>query len=453
MTETEQRLIDIVHDLDEARRRLNRRAGYTETALSERAKEGIRRVFGVELTAEQVVDRILDEVRTEGDASLRRYTEAFDGAVPDPIEVPRALWEEAYAALSPELAEALEVAAEQIEAFHQKQVRTSWLDWSDEGALGQILRPLERIGIYVPGGLVAYPSTLMMTAIPARVAGVEEIVVCAPPSGGQISPVVLAAASVARVDRVFQVGGAQAIGAMAFGTESIPHVDKIYGPGNVFVVTAKRRVSGTVGIDSLPGPTETLVVADGSADPALVAADLLAQAEHDPMASPILITTDAGIVSEVTRELESQLNHLERAEIARLALRNNGVIVVVPDVESAMELANGYAPEHLCLLLADPWAAMPLVRHAGGVFVGESSPEALADYTLGPSHVMPTGGTARFASPINVSEFVKVITVAAGNKKAVERLGPGAALFARAEGLTAHARAIEMRLERTENQA
>lgn len=446
MTETGAQLISVVRDLDKARRRLNRRGGYEEPALSERAKEGIRRVFGADLTADQVVDRILADVRTEGDAALRRYTEAFDGTIPHPIEVPRELWEEAYLALPPELAEALEIAAEQIEAFHQKQVRTSWLEWDDEGALGQILRPLERIGIYVPGGLAAYPSTLMMTAIPARVAGVEEIIVCAPPSGGQISPVVLAAASVAGVDRVFQVGGAQAIGAMAYGTESVPHVDKIYGPGNIFVVTAKKRVSGTVGIDSLPGPTETLVVADGTADPALVAADLLAQAEHDPMASPILITTDEALVEPVTEQIEAQLHQLERAEIARLALKNNGVIVVAPSIEAAMELANGYAPEHLCLLLDKPWDAIPLVKHAGGVFVGESSPEALADYTLGPSHVMPTGGTARFASPVNVSEFVKVISVAAANEKALDRLGPGAALFARAEGLTGHARAIEMRL-------
>jgi histidinol dehydrogenase len=288
-----------------------------------------------------------------------------------------------------------------------------------------------------------------MTAIPARVAGVEEIVVCSPAShGGQISPLMLAAAEVAGVDRVFRIGGAQAIAAMAFGTESVPHVDKIYGPGNIFVVLAKRRVFGLVDIDQLPGPTETLLVADGAADPELVAADLLAQAEHDPMASAILIATSETLAAAVLEELPRQLATLERAEIAAQSLAANGLVVIAPDVETAIELANGYAPEHLCLLLRDPWSYVPLIRHAGGIFVGEESPEALGDYTAGPSHVMPTGGTARFSSPIHVAEFTKVISVIAANRRAVRRLGPATSALARAEGLTAHARAIERRLAR-----
>ena len=440
-------IVRLVRDVAEARRLLTRRRGFAEPVLSPRARETTRRVFGEDLTVDQVVDRILADVREQGDAALRRYTEAFEGVIPHPIEVPRSAWEEAYEALPSELAQALEIAAEQIERFHRKQVRTSWIDWDEEGALGQLVRPIDGIGIYVPGGLAAYPSSLLMTAVPARVAAVREIVICAPPTGGAISPVVLAAAAVAGVDRVFQVGGAQAIAAMAYGTESIPGVDKIYGPGNIFVVTAKRRVSGAVGIEFLPGPTETMVVADDMADPRHVAADLLAQAEHDPMASPILVTTSELAARRVRDELARQLPQLSRAEIAETALRTNGLIAVVPDLATAMDLANGYAPEHLCLLVDRPWDALPLVRNAGGVFVGENSPEAMADYTLGPSHVMPTGGSARFASPIHVQDFTKVISVAAANERALSRVGPAAAVFARAEGLDGHALAIERRLE------
>jgi histidinol dehydrogenase len=290
-----------------------------------------------------------------------------------------------------------------------------------------------------------------MTAIPARVAGVEEIVLCSPAGAdGEVSPLVLAAAEVADVDRVFAVGGAQAIAAMAFGTESVPHVDKIFGPGNIFVVLAKRRVYGIVDIDQLPGPTETLLIADESADPELVAADLLAQAEHDPMASAILITSSPMLAHAALEEIPVQLVTLERAEIAGQSLASNGMVVLVPDLETAIELANAYAPEHLCLLLRDPWSLVPKVRNAGGIFVGEDSPEALGDYTAGPSHVMPTGGTARFSSPIHVAEFTKVISVIAANRQAVRRLGQATSRLARAEGLTAHARAIERRLEKLE---
>jgi histidinol dehydrogenase len=441
----------LIKDVAEARRLLTRRRGFAETELSPQARDGILRVFGADLSAEEVVARILADVRDEGDAALLRYAIAFGGKEPASLEVPRTDWQRALRGLDPDLQASLRLAAEQIAAFHRKQVRTSWLDYSDEGALGQVVRPLERVGVYTPGGLAAYPSSLLMTAIPARVAGVEEIVLCSPAGAdGEVSPLVLAAAEVADVDRVFAVGGAQAIAAMAFGTESVPHVDKIFGPGNIFVVLAKRRVYGIVDIDQLPGPTETLLIADESADPELVAADLLAQAEHDPMASAILITSSPMLAHAALEEIPVQLVTLERAEIAGQSLASNGMVVLVPDLETAIELANAYAPEHLCLLLRDPWSLVPKVRNAGGIFVGEDSPEALGDYTAGPSHVMPTGGTARFSSPIHVAEFTKVISVIAANRQAVRRLGQATSRLARAEGLTAHARAIERRLEKLE---
>ena len=439
------RLID---DVDEARRLLTRRRGFEETLLSPKMQDGIRRVFGEDLTAEETVSRILEDVRQEGDAAVREYSLAFQGMLPANLEVPRSSWKRALDALDPDLQDALRLSAAQIDSFHRKQLRTSWMDYSAEGALGQIVRPLERVGIYTPGGTAVYPSSLLMTAIPARVAGVGEIIVCSP-SGpdGRVSPLVLAAAEVANVDRLFAVGGAQAIGAMAYGTATIPHVDKILGPGNIFVVLAKQQVYGIVDIDQLPGPTETLLVADESANPTLAAADMLAQAEHDPMATAILITCSPMLAHAVLEELPGQLAELERAEIAGQSLAANGLIVITPDIETAIKLANAYAPEHLCLLLNNPWSVVPQVRNAGGIFIGEDSPEAIGDYTAGPSHVMPTGGTARFSSPINVAEFTKVISVAALNRSALRRLGPATSLFARAEGLTAHARAVERRLE------
>ena len=439
----------LVTDVAETRRHLTRKRGFSEPSLSPRAKDGIRRVFGTDLSADEVVARILRDVRDEGDAAVMRYAAAFDGAAPAQLEVPKAEWEKAARAIDPRLLEAMHVAAQRIRAFHQRQVRTSWLEWDELGALGQVVRPLERVGIYTPGGTAVYPSSLLMTAIPARVAGVDEIVVCSPAgTDGELSPLILAAAHVAGVDRVFRIGGVQAIAAMAYGTSTVPHVDKIYGPGNIFVVLAKQQVYGMVAIDQLPGPTETLVVADDSADPTLVAADLIAQAEHDPMASAILLTTSRSLAETVLQEIPTQLATLDRSEIASESLAANGMIAVVPDVATAISLANAYAPEHLCLLLRDPWGAIGLVKHAGGIFLGEDSPEALGDYTSGPSHVMPTGGTARFFSPINVAEFTKVISVAAANRRAIEELGPATIALARAEGLTGHARAIELRLER-----
>ena len=411
-------------------------------------QEGIRRVFGADLTAEQVVDRILADVRDEGDAAVLRYTAAFDGAAPRTSRSRKPSGRPRCDGLDPELQDALRPRRRADRAFHRKQLRTSWLDYSDEGALGQVVRPLERVGVYTPGGTAVYPSSLLMTAVPARVAGVEEIIVCSPPGqDGRVSPLMLAAAEVAGVDRVFRIGGAQAIAAMAYGTETVPHVDKIYGPGNIFVVLAKRRVFGIVDIDQLPGPTETLLVADDSADPELVAADLLAQAEHDPMASAILITTSPMLADAVLAELPLQLADAGAADIAAaVAGRQRPDRASCPTSRrpSTWRTATRRSTSACCCATL---VCVPLVRHAGGIFVGEDSPEALGDYTAGPSHVMPTGGTARFSSPIHVAEFTKVISVAAANHRALRRLGPATLTLARAEGLTAHARAIERRLE------
>ncbi|MGI8643569.1 MAG: histidinol dehydrogenase, partial [Thermomicrobiales bacterium] len=319
----------IVTDQDEIRRRLTRRRGFTDTALSPRLRESITRIFGEPLSARAVVERIISDVRETGDDAVRHYTRIIDGDVPDSLEVPRSAWLRAYESLDADVQQALWTAGKQIDRFHRLQKRTSWLDWSEDGALGQIVTPIERIGIYTPGGTAAYPSTLLMTAIPARVAGVKHITICAPPANGAINPTILAAAYVAGVDQVFQVGGAQAIAAMAFGTDSIDHVDKIFGPGNIFVALAKQAVYGVVGIDQLAGPTETLLIADASADPALLAADLLAQAEHDAMASAILLTTDLDVAEQTATELESQLPRLERQQIASESLQSQGLIVVV----------------------------------------------------------------------------------------------------------------------------
>ena len=438
--------VPIIEDVEEISRRLTRRHGFEEGDLPPHVQASVERTWGEPLSARDVVERIISEVRAGGDAALASLSQRIEGHVPDSLEVPADALRAAFEGLDADLRAALRLSAEQIERFHAKQRRTSWVDWDAEGALGQIVTPLDRVGIYAPGGTAPYPSTLLMVAVPARVAGVGEIIVCSPPTGGAISPIILAAAHVAGVDRVFGVGGAQAIAAMAYGTETIPHVDKVLGPGNIFVTLAKREVFGVVAIDQLAGPTETLLIADATASPASLAADLLAQAEHDPMASPILLTTDAGVARATREAWCEQLPSLARHAIASAAMANQGLIGVVPDLATAVDLSNRYAPEHLCLLVHDPWALVPLVRHAGGIFLGEDSPEALGDYAMGISHVMPTGGTARFSSPVHVADFTKVISLAAVNRQALDRLGPAAARLARAEGLTGHARAIERRL-------
>jgi histidinol dehydrogenase len=429
----------------QARILLERNFGENETPahLLERTKA----TFGEPLTVEQVVERILKSVRDHGDDALRDWSSRLEGVTLDQIQVSQQELEEAT--VEPLLQAALELAIARVRAFHQKQPVGGWIEHSLEGALGQMVRPLERVGVYVPGGAAPLISSLIHTAVPALVAGVQEVIVATPPNkAGQIHPAILVTARALGISKIFKLGGAQAIGALAFGTQSVPKVDKIAGPGNAFVVAAKRQVYGQTGIEALPGPTETLVLADHSADARLVAADLLAQAEHLG-AQPVLVSSSLDLLERVNLELEGQVNALPEPNRtwAQESLRDRFVRVHCQTLLEGLELSNLYAPEHLCLLIENPWDALGLVQHAGGVFVGEDSMEALGDYLAGPSHVMPTGGTARFSSPVNVRDFQKIISVVGINKSTLERIGPAAARLARAEGLEAHARAIEARLE------
>ena len=437
-----------IFSLTEARQTVLRRRRFDDLVIPPALQARLDEQWGAGTTPAQVVERILARVRDEGDAALHAFSEQIEGVALDALVVSPADIQAAYAAIGPELVAALRVAAGEIERFHRRQTRQSWVDWSAEGALGQIVVPLARVGIYTPGGSAPLPSSLLMAAIPARVAGVEEIVVCSPPQRetGQVSPLVLVAADIVGVQTIYKLGGAQAIAAMAYGTETVQAVDKIAGPGNLFVVLAKRAVYGIVDIEALPGPTETLVIADADADPRLVAADLLAQAEHDPLASAILLTPSAALAEAVQSAVGQQLAGLERATIAAAALASQSGIVLVADLDEAIRVSNAYAPEHLCLLVAEPWRWVGAIRNAGGIFLGERSFEVLGDYVAGPSHIMPTGGTARWASPVNVDDFRKVISLIGMNEQALQRLGPVAARLARAEGLTAHARAVELRL-------
>lgn len=441
--------IPIFTDIEQAKNSVLARVALDAVDVSPRVQQSLDAMFGIGTTPAAAVEQILASVRRDGDAALQRWSREIEGVEVKHFEVERAAIERAYQRLDPALIEALRVAAGEIRRFHSKQTRQSWVDWSHEGALGQIILPLERVGVYAPGGTAPLPSSLLMAAIPAKVAGVSEIIVCSPPQRdtGEISPLTLVAADIAGVDRIFRLGGAQAIGAMAYGTVSVPHVDKIVGPGNLFVVLAKRAVYGMVDIESLPGPTETLVIADADANPELVAADLLAQAEHDVIASAILLTNSHDLAQAVQAQVGQQLEELERADIAAQSIANRSGIVVTATLDQAFELANAYAPEHLCLLLNDPWQHIGKVRNAGGIFVGERSFEVLGDYVAGPSHIMPTGGTARYASPVNVDDFRKVISLVGLNEAALQRLGPVAQRLAEAEGLTAHAAAVRRRLK------
>jgi histidinol dehydrogenase len=425
---------------------LLRRVRLDELATDASVAARTEAVFGEPLTPEQFVERVHTEVRARGDPALRQLSLKLEGTAPDSFETTREEIEDAYHQVPADLVADMRLAAERIMAFHRQQPRQSWIDYAE--GLGQMVIPLERVGLYAPAGRAAYPSTVLMTAVPARAAGVDEVILCTPPqASGRQRAEMLVAADIARVDRIFKLGGAQAIVAMAYGTQSIPRVDKILGPGNIFVVLAKRRVFGAVDIDQLPGPTETLVLADDTADPDEVAADLLAQAEHDTLASPLLITTSATLAGAVQQAVERQLATLSTAETARTSLSTRGGAVVVPDVETGVDLANAYAPEHLCLLVRDPWTLIGRVRHAGGVFVGSSSPEAAGDYVAGPSHVMPTAQTARFSSPLSVADFVKITSVVGLSRQRLQEIGPAAARLARAEGFEGHARAVEIRLE------
>jgi len=387
----------------------------------------------------QAVRKILYSIEQEGDVALDRISTELDGQAVE--EIPKKAWREAYENLNADLRDGLETAKERIEAFYGKEPMGGFLDAGSEGVLGQLVRPLDCVGVYVPGGSAPLLSTVLMTVVPAKVAGVERIIMASPPV---VHPGILAAAWVGGVDRLFAMGGAQAIGAMAFGTQRVPRVDKVVGPGNRYVVLAKREVYGVVGMESLPGPTETLIVADASADPKLLAADMLAQAEHGADSEAWLLSPYRQLLEAVAEELERQIEDLPRAEIAQQALARSG-LVHVENVAQALELANLYAPEHLCLSVQDPLAYLGQVRSAGGVFLGEHSCEALGDYIAGPSHVMPTSGTARFGGGLALRDFLKVIPVIGLTQEAAARLSILGARMAREEGLEAHARALDRR--------
>ena len=436
----------IIDDLEVARAAIIRRASLSEPVLPEAVQRGIDELWGEPVTPAAHVARIIDAVAREGDAAVARFSQRFDGSAYERVEVSADEIAEAFELVSPEDRDAIAFAVQRVRRYHQTQLEHAPTSFTARGT-GMLVRPLARVGVYMTGSDAALPSSVIHTAIPAIVAGVEEVIgVTAARADGTVSPLKLVAAQLSGIKRIFRASGAQAIAALAFGTETIPRVDKIAGPGGIFVTIAKQRLYGRVGIDAIYGPTETLVVADDSAAADLVAADLLAQAEHDVLATPVLITISRAQAEAVAAQVEAQLATLERAAIARAAIARGGAIIV-RDLEEAMALANEFAPEHLCLLVAKPEALLPLVKNAGGVFLGESSPEVLGDYTAGPSHVMPTGGSARFAGPLSVLDFLKITTVIALSAEDLARLGPYAARIARAEGLTGHARSIERRLE------
>ena len=400
-------------------------------------------------SVEDVVSDIIAQVRARGDEALLDYTARFDKAQLSDLRVSAEEIAEARAAVEPSFIEILEKAARNIRKFHEAQKRQSFIINDEDGVvMGQKIIPVDRAGLYVPGGTAAYPSTVLMDAIPAKIAGVREVVMATPPQAdGSVNPAILAAASVAGVDRIYKVGGAQAIAALAYGTESVPRVDKIVGPGNAFVAEAKKQVYGQVSIDMIAGPSEILIVADGKSCPAHVAADLLSQAEHDRYASAVLVTDSMELAEAVSAELERQLPELERYEIARASIDNNGKIIVADDIEAAIDIANEIAPEHLELCLDNPFDYLDKVRHAGSVFMGRSCPEALGDYMAGPNHTLPTSGTARFSSPLSVDDFVKKTQYTYYTREALGKVARDIAAFATKEGLTAHARSAVIRLE------
>jgi len=388
---------------------------------------------------------IIDEVRRGGDAALIELTRKIDGVKLASLEVSKKEVAGAYQQVDGELVDALKLAAERIRRFHQAQKECLWHEVAQEG-MTQLIRPLTRVGVYAPGGTAPYPSSLLMTAVPASVAGVNEIVMVTPPKpGGAIPAVMLVAADIAGIDRMYSVGGAQAVAALAYGTETVPAVDKICGPGNIFVTLAKKLVCGVVGIDGLRGPSEVLIIAGEAASPELCAADLLAQAEHDPLAQSVLVTTSTRFADEVNRELGRQMEELSRRQIVEQSL-NSGIIAVVSSLDEAIELANLYAPEHLLLMVAEADDYLDKVVNAGCIVAGSKATVVLGDYVEGPSHALPTGGTARFSSPLTVADFIKFINVVTVDDDGLRKLGPAAVTIARAEGLDAHARSVERRL-------
>ncbi|MBO5556679.1 MAG: histidinol dehydrogenase [Oscillospiraceae bacterium] len=411
-------------------------------------------IFGREsLSAhvEDVVAEILAEVRCNGDKALLAYTKKFDKAELSSLEVSEEEFQEAMDQVEPEFLDILREAAANIRAYHEKQVRRDFVMSEQDGVvLGQKLTPIEKVGLYVPNGTAAYPSTVLMDAIPAKIAGCRELVMVTPPSAdGKVDRNILAAARVAGIDRVFKVGGAQAVAALAYGTESVPAVYKIVGPGNAYVAEAKKQVFGKVAIDVVAGPSEVLVVADGTCDPRVVAADMLAQAEHDKMSSAVLVTDDAALAAQVAREIDRQLPLLPRQEIAGASIEKNGKIIVADNLSQAIEIANEIAPEHLELCVDDPFAYLEQVKNAGSIFLGKNSPEPLGDYMAGPNHTLPTGGIAKFASPLSVDDFVKKSQFTYYSREALKKISGKIAVFAEKEGLHGHARSARIRFEDT----
>ena len=402
--------------------------------------------FGKGVTPLQSVNQMLDDVRKNGDSAVLRYAKLLDGSDLEEFSVTKKQMTQARDSISKELRESLELAAERIRNFHRSTMPDQWVDRNQ--GLGELIRPLERVGLYAPGGSAAYPSTVLMTAVPAKVAGVREVILCTPPQRGEsLNPAVIVAAEIAGVDNLYQVGGVPAIAAMAFGTKSVPKVDKICGPGNIFVSYAKKLVQGSVDIDGVFGPTETIVLADESANASFCAADLIAQAEHDPLATAILITNSQRLIAETEAEVDRMLATQARGDVAKAALDRQGKVVLVDSLEEAVDLVNRIAPEHLCLLLDDPWSWVDKIKHAGGLFLGEYSPEVMGDYIAGPSHVMPTGGTARFGSALSVHHFLRTMPVVGLTPTEFQKLGTAAVHIADAEGLSGHASAIQVRLD------
>jgi histidinol dehydrogenase len=403
----------------------------------------------MDATVIETVRGILEDVRRRGDQALIEYTNHFDRRAikaASELELPGERLNKALAGLDPDLHEALGHAAERIQSYHERQKQVSWTYVEEDGTvLGQQIIPLDRIGVYVPGGKAAYPSTVLMAVIPARVAGVEEILMVAPAPQGELEPVVLAAAAIAGVDRVFTIGGAQAIAALAYGTETIPAVDKIVGPGNIYVATAKAMVFGRVGIDMIAGPSEIVIVCDGQTDPDWIAMDLFSQAEHDEQARAIVLSPEVAFLDAVEASIARQLPQMERAPIIRTSLSSQGALITVRDLDEAVEIVNRIAPEHLELAVADPQALAVKIRHAGAIFMGSYTAEVLGDYCAGPNHVLPTARTARFSSPLGVYDFQKRSSLIQCSQRAAQKLGQTASVLARAEGLTAHARSAEYR--------
>ncbi len=398
-----------------------------------------------------IVRDIIDNVKVNGDKALYEYCEKFDKAKLSSLEVSKEEIDEAFSAVEPQFIEILEEAAENIRNFHKQQVRTGFIINGDGYVTGQVITPIERVGLYVPGGTAAYPSTVLMDSIPAKIAGCKEICITTPPSAdGKVNPAILAAAKIAGVDRIFKIGGAQAVAALAYGTETVPKVDKIVGPGNAFVAEAKRQVFGLVSIDMIAGPSEILVIADGNSNPKFVAADLLSQAEHDKMASAVLVTDSAELAEMVSAELERQIPLLPRAEIARTSIDNNGKIIVADNLLDVIEVANEIAPEHLELCVDSPFDYLGKIKNAGSIFMGRYCPEALGDYFAGPNHTLPTSGTARFSSPLSVDDFVKKSQYTYYTKDALQKSADSVAFFAEKEGLSAHARSVTVRFEETQ---